>query len=90
LHHELAVVADATVIGGSFNYSEPATLYNDEAMLVVGSPHSESEGVQVDAAECAQIAGFFATEVERIRGLSEPWQRNPLALDRSVPALTPE
>jgi phosphatidylserine/phosphatidylglycerophosphate/cardiolipin synthase-like enzyme len=77
LHHKLAVVADATVIGGSFNYSEPATLYNDEALLVVGSPHSESEGVQVDAAECAQIANFFVTEIERIRGLSEPWQRNP-------------
>ena len=77
LHHKLAVVADATVIGGSFNYSEPATLYNDEALLVIGSPHSESEGVHVDAAECAKIADFFATEIERIRGLSEPWQRNP-------------
>jgi phosphatidylserine/phosphatidylglycerophosphate/cardiolipin synthase-like enzyme len=74
LHHKLAVIDRSTVIGGSFNYSEPATLYNDEAMLVLGSPHTESEGVQVDAAECAAIAAFFATEIERIRGLSEPWK----------------
>jgi phosphatidylserine/phosphatidylglycerophosphate/cardiolipin synthase-like enzyme len=73
LHHKLAVIDGSTVIGGSFNYSEPATLYNDEALLVLGSPHSESEGVDVDAAECAAIADFFGTEIERIRGFSEPW-----------------
>jgi phosphatidylserine/phosphatidylglycerophosphate/cardiolipin synthase-like enzyme len=74
LHHKLAVVDHSTVIGGSFNYSEPATLYNDEAMLVIGSPHKESEGVEVDAAECAAIADFFRTEIDRIRAVSEPWQ----------------
>lgn len=73
LHHKLAVIDGSTVIGGSFNYSEPATLYNDEALLVLGSPHTESEGVEVDAAECAAIAGFFGTEIERIRTLSESW-----------------
>lgn len=74
LHHKLAVIDRSTVIGGSFNYSEPATLYNDEAMIVLGSPHTESEGVQVDTAECAAIAEFFAGEIERIRALSETWQ----------------
>lgn len=73
LHHKLAVIDGSTVIGGSFNYSQPATLYNDEALLVLGSPHAESEGVDVDAAECAALAKFFGTEIERIRGLSEPW-----------------
>lgn len=74
LHHKLAVIDGSTVIGGSFNYSEPATLYNDEALLVLGSPHPESEGVEVDAGECAALADFFATEIDRIRGLSESWQ----------------
>jgi phosphatidylserine/phosphatidylglycerophosphate/cardiolipin synthase-like enzyme len=74
LHHKLAVIDGSTVIGGSFNYSEPATLYNDEAMLVLGSPHAESEGVEVDADECAAVASFFAAEIERIRSLSEPWR----------------
>jgi phosphatidylserine/phosphatidylglycerophosphate/cardiolipin synthase-like enzyme len=77
LHHKLAVIDGCTVIGGSFNYSEPATLYNDEALLVLGSPYPESEGVQVDAAECEQLADFFSAEVERIWGMSEPWKKKP-------------
>jgi phosphatidylserine/phosphatidylglycerophosphate/cardiolipin synthase-like enzyme len=72
LHHKLAVIAGSTVVGGSFNYSEPATLYNDEALLVLGSPHKESEGIDVDAAECKKLADFFSTEIDRIRTLSEP------------------
>jgi phosphatidylserine/phosphatidylglycerophosphate/cardiolipin synthase-like enzyme len=71
LHHKLAVIDGSTVVGGSFNYSEPATLYNDEALLVLGSPHEESEGVKVDKDECAALAAFFGEEIERIRKLSE-------------------
>jgi phosphatidylserine/phosphatidylglycerophosphate/cardiolipin synthase-like enzyme len=71
LHHKLAVIDGSTVVGGSFNYSAPATLYNDEALLVLGSPHEESEGVKVDADECAALAGFFGKEIERIRKLSK-------------------
>lgn len=74
LHHKLAVIDGATVVGGSFNYSEPATLYNDEALLVLGSPHKESEGIDVDAAECKKLADFFSAEIDRIRTLSEPLQ----------------
>lgn len=73
LHHKLAVIDGSTVIGGSFNYSEPATLYNDEALLVLGSPYAESEGVKVKQAECRALAEFFAKEIDRIRGLSEKW-----------------
>jgi len=73
LHHKLAVIDGSTVVGGSFNYSEPATLYNDEALLVLGSPHKESEGVEVDRARCKALAGFFTKEIERIRALSRPW-----------------
>lgn len=74
LHHKLAVIDGSTVVGGSFNYSEPATLYNDEALLVLGSPYKESEGVKVKRSECTALAGFFTTEIERIRTLSEPWK----------------
>jgi phosphatidylserine/phosphatidylglycerophosphate/cardiolipin synthase-like enzyme len=73
LHHKLLVVDRATVVAGSFNYSEPATLLNDEALLVLGSPHPESDGVKVDAAACRQIADFFRGEIERIASDSEPW-----------------
>jgi phosphatidylserine/phosphatidylglycerophosphate/cardiolipin synthase-like enzyme len=75
LHHKLAVIDGCTVVGGSFNYSEPATLYNDEALLVLGSPYPESEGVEVDAGECKKLAFFFSAEVERIWGMSEPWKK---------------
>jgi phosphatidylserine/phosphatidylglycerophosphate/cardiolipin synthase-like enzyme len=73
LHHKLLVIDGSTVVGGSFNYSEPATLFNDEALLVIGSTHSESEHVTVDAAECARIAKFFADEIDRICADSKPW-----------------
>ncbi|HEX6782324.1 MAG TPA: phospholipase D-like domain-containing protein [Solirubrobacterales bacterium] len=75
LHHKLAVIDGCTVVGGSFNYSEPATLYNDEALLVLGSPYPESEGVHVDAAECKTLAEFFSAEIDRIWGISEPWKK---------------
>lgn len=73
LHHKLLVIDGSTVVGGSFNYSEPATLFNDEALLVIGSTHSASEHVKVDRAACQQIAAFFADEIERIAADSEPW-----------------
>jgi len=74
LHHKLLVVNGSTVVGGSFNYSEPATLFNDETLLVIGSPHDEVERVRVDHSACAQIAGFFSREIERIAGHSVAWR----------------
>jgi phosphatidylserine/phosphatidylglycerophosphate/cardiolipin synthase-like enzyme len=73
LHHKLLVVHAPTVVAGSFNYTEPATLFNDEALLVIGSPHAQSEHVEVDAAACAEIAGFFRSEIDRIGADSEVW-----------------
>jgi phosphatidylserine/phosphatidylglycerophosphate/cardiolipin synthase-like enzyme len=73
LHHKLLVVNRSTVVAGSFNYSEPATLLNDEALLVIGSPHETAEGVTVDRRECARIAAFFGREIERICGDAEDW-----------------
>lgn len=73
LHHKLLVIDGSTVVGGSFNFSEPATLFNDEAVLVIGSTHTESEHVEVNRAACQQIAAFFSNEIERIAADSEPW-----------------
>jgi phosphatidylserine/phosphatidylglycerophosphate/cardiolipin synthase-like enzyme len=73
LHHKLCVVDGSTVVGGSFNYTEPATLFNDEALLVIGSPHPESEGVEVDPAACGEIAEFFRGEIDRIAADSDAW-----------------
>jgi phosphatidylserine/phosphatidylglycerophosphate/cardiolipin synthase-like enzyme len=73
LHHKLLVVDASTVVAGSFNYTEPATLFNDEALLVIGSPHAQSEHVDVDAAACAEIAGFFRDEIDRIGSDSQVW-----------------
>lgn len=73
LHHKLLVVNRSTVVAGSFNYSEPATLLNDEALLVIGSPHERAEGISVDRRACAKIAAFFGREIERICDDAEPW-----------------
>jgi len=77
LHHKLMVVDDTTVVAGSFNYTEPATLYNDENLLVLGSAHDVVEGVEVDHAACAALTAFFRGEIERIAADAEPW-RPPL------------
>lgn len=73
LHHKLMVIDHAIVLAGSFNYTEPANLYNDENLFVIGSPYEESEGVIVDQAACAAIADYFRTEIDRIMAHSEPW-----------------
>ena len=74
LHHKLGVIDGSTVVAGSYNYSEPATLFNDEALLVIGSTHSESEHVEVDRAACERIAKFFGDEIERIAADSAEWK----------------
>jgi phosphatidylserine/phosphatidylglycerophosphate/cardiolipin synthase-like enzyme len=58
---------------GSFNYSEPATLFNDEALIVIGSPYAESEHIEVDRTACKAIANFFGAEIARIAADSSPW-----------------
>lgn len=73
LHHKLMVVDNATTLAGSFNYTQPANLFNDENLFVMGSPYSESEGVEVNQAASAEIASYFGAEIERIMGNSSPW-----------------
>ncbi|MGV9302527.1 MULTISPECIES: phospholipase D-like domain-containing protein [unclassified Nonomuraea] len=74
LHHKLMVIDDATVIAGSFNYTEPANNYNDENIFVIGSPYPDlprREGGPVDPAACAELARFFRTEILRIEAAGE-------------------
>lgn len=71
LHHKLMVIDDAIVIAGSMNYTAPANEYNDENIFVIGSPYLE-DGAAKQA--CAEIAGFFRREIERIIQSSDPYE----------------
>ncbi|WP_329109953.1 phospholipase D-like domain-containing protein [Micromonospora sp. NBC_01699] len=69
LHHKLMTIDDSTVIAGSFNYTAPANLYNDENIFVLGSPYPDlpsREGGPVDVDRCAELTGFFRAEIQRI------------------------
>jgi phosphatidylserine/phosphatidylglycerophosphate/cardiolipin synthase-like enzyme len=68
LHHKLMVIDKDIVVGGSFNYTEPANDYNDENVFVIGSPYDlpDDKGGPVDHAECAKIAGFFRAAIDQI------------------------
>jgi phosphatidylserine/phosphatidylglycerophosphate/cardiolipin synthase-like enzyme len=77
LHHKLMVVDEAIVVAGSFNYTAPANEYNDENIFVLGSPYPDlprDEGGPVDPEACAELAGFFRTEIERIESVSDRWE----------------
>ncbi|GLW06703.1 hypothetical protein Misp01_18330 [Microtetraspora sp. NBRC 13810] len=74
LHHKLMVIDDSVVIAGSFNYTAPANQYNDENIFVLGSPYPglpAREGGPVDPAACAELAGYFRTEIQRIERAGE-------------------
>ena len=54
LHHKLMVIDDSVTIIGSFNYTEPANLYNDENIIVLGdreNPTPEQRAIAVAARE---------------------------------------
>ncbi|MEQ4305862.1 phospholipase D-like domain-containing protein [Plantactinospora sp. B6F1] len=69
LHHKLMVIDEAVVVAGSFNYTAPANQYNDENIFVIGSPYPDlprREGGPTNLDRCAEIAGYFRNEIERI------------------------
>ena len=72
VHHKLMVIDDRIVVGGSFNYTEPANAYNDENLFVIGSPHAEVEGAAVEVDPVREIALHVRDELERIFHASEP------------------
>ena len=61
LHHKIMVLDERVVIAGSFNYTKPATMLNDENILVIGDMHSGDEQGQ------RTLAASVLAEIERIR-----------------------
>jgi phosphatidylserine/phosphatidylglycerophosphate/cardiolipin synthase-like enzyme len=77
LHHKLMVVDHHTVVAGSFNYTAPASDYNDENIFVVGSPYKglpKKDGGPVDVARCKAIADHMREEIDRIVDNSDRWK----------------
>jgi len=71
VHHKLMVIDEQIVVAGSFNYTAPANEFNDENIFVLGSVHSEVEGIHVEANPCRVLARHMKAEIERIIAGSE-------------------
>jgi phosphatidylserine/phosphatidylglycerophosphate/cardiolipin synthase-like enzyme len=63
LHHKLMVIDEELVIAGSFNYTEPATVFNDENIVVIGDTEVSDPGVMGNQ---QSLADYALTEIERI------------------------
>ena len=63
VHHKLMVVDDQLIIAGSFNYTEPATILNDENIVVIGDLE---EIDPVARADQRTLAAFARAEIDRI------------------------
>jgi len=74
VHHKLMVIDDRVVVAGSFNYTQPANEYNDENLFVIGSPHAEVEGIDVETSPVRDIALHLRAEIRRLFDLSEAWK----------------
>jgi phosphatidylserine/phosphatidylglycerophosphate/cardiolipin synthase-like enzyme len=59
LHHKLMVIDDSVTIVGSFNYTAPANLTNDENIVIIGDLDNPSPGQK-------QIALAARLEIDRI------------------------
>jgi len=70
VHHKLMVLDDAVTIIGSFNYTGPANLVNDENIVVLGDLDSKDTAM-IDAQKT--LAEYARQEIDRIiRDQSEP------------------
>ncbi|MES9851079.1 MAG: phospholipase D-like domain-containing protein [Candidatus Thiodiazotropha sp. L084R] len=63
VHHKLMVLDDQVVIAGSFNYTGPANLLNDENIIILGRFDASTQ-VQRNAQQ--KVARFARDEIERI------------------------
>lgn len=66
VHHKLMVIDEQIVVAGSFNYTAPANEYNDENIFVLGSVHTEVEGIPVAASRSRDLAVHLKSEIVRI------------------------
>jgi phosphatidylserine/phosphatidylglycerophosphate/cardiolipin synthase-like enzyme len=74
LHHKLMVIDEQVVVAGSFNYTEPANEYNDENIFVLGSVHTEVDGIAVATNPGRELATHMKAEIERIIATSERYE----------------
>ncbi len=63
LHHKLMVIDDEVVIAGSFNYTGPANVVNDENIIIFGDRDTAS--VRARAAQ-TKLGVFAREEIDRI------------------------
>lgn len=63
LHHKLMVLDEQVIIAGSFNYTRPANLTNDENILVIGDLDTTSAAIR-NAQK--KLARYALDEIERI------------------------
>ncbi|PUB19029.1 phospholipase D-like domain-containing protein [Yoonia sediminilitoris] len=63
IHHKLMVIDDALTIIGSFNYTGPANLVNDENIIVLGDLDLPPGQVRDDQ---AKLAAYARAEIDRI------------------------
>ncbi|MBD3392999.1 MAG: phospholipase [Chitinivibrionales bacterium] len=64
VHHKLMVIDNTVVVAGSFNFTEPANMLNDENILVIGR-HEEDDPEAKKSQR--QFARYAAKEIERMR-----------------------
>lgn len=63
LHHKLMVLDSQVVVVGSFNYTEPANLFNDENIIVIGDlEEDDPESIANQKA----LGAYALAEIERI------------------------
>jgi phosphatidylserine/phosphatidylglycerophosphate/cardiolipin synthase-like enzyme len=63
LHHKLMVIDRQVVIAGSFNYTGPANLFNDENIIILGDLETK-DGRSIEKQK--KTAGYALEEIERI------------------------
>jgi phosphatidylserine/phosphatidylglycerophosphate/cardiolipin synthase-like enzyme len=63
LHHKLMVIDERVVIGGSFNYTDPANRLNDENIFILGDLEDD-DPVSVERER--QVGAFALAEIDRI------------------------
>lgn len=70
LHHKLMTIDDEVTIIGSFNYTGPANMTNDENIVVIGDLDERDPDAR---ARQRQIATFARQEIDRIRQEHGEW-----------------
>ncbi len=84
LHHKLMVIDEQLIIAGSFNYTGPANLLNDENIIILGDL-DETRQASIDKQK--RLGAFALAEIDRMIGRYGDRVRyaRPAAAARAVP-----